>query len=78
MVNWAQDEERYSRMSSFVNWLPPHVGRRVILLFSFVIFAFARSGRCGTVSSGSRTLDGTFFDSAYDTTLSLPFSARAI
>ena len=60
-------------MFSCVIWLPPHVGRRVILLFSFVIFTFARSGRCGTVSSGSRTLDGTFFDSACDTTLSLPF-----
>ena len=55
-------------MSSFVNWLPAHVGRRAIILFSVVIFAFARSGCHGTVSSGSRTLDGTFFDSAYDTT----------
>ena len=62
----------------FVVWLPPHVGRRATFLFSFVIFAFAGSGRCGAVSSVSGTLDGTLFDSADDTThLVVFFSARA-
>ena len=69
MVNLSQDEERYSRMHSFVIWLPLLVGRSAIFLFSFVIFALAGSGRCGAVSSRSGTLDGTFFDSADDTQL---------
>ena len=51
----------------FVVWLPPHVGRSAIFLFSFVILA-AAGGRCGAVSSRSGTLDGTLFDSADDTT----------
>ena len=55
-------------MRSWVIWLPPLVGRRAIFLFSFVIFAFAGGGRCGVVSSGSGTLDGTLLDSAGDTT----------
>ena len=67
MVKWAHEEEIYSRMSSVVIWLPSHVGRRVILPLSFVIFAFAKHGGCGAVSSRSGTLDGTLFDSAWHT-----------
>ena len=52
----------------FVIWLPPLVERRGIFLLSFVIFAFAGSGRCGAVSSMSGTLNRTLFDSADDTT----------
>ena len=55
-------------MHSLVIWLSPLVGRRAIYLFSVVIFAFAGDGRCGVVSSGSGTLDGTLLDSAEDTT----------
>ena len=47
-------------------------------LFSVVIFAFIGDGRCGVVSSGSGTLDGTLLDSAEDTTHFVVFSARAI
>ena len=50
-----------------VVWLPPLVGRRAIFLLSFVIFAFAGSGRRGVDSSGSGTLDSS----------RCPFSARA-
>ena len=48
-------------MSSFVIWLPPHDGRRVKILFSFVIFAFAGSGCHGVVSSRYGTLEVFFF-----------------
>ena len=62
----------------FAVWLPPHVGRRAILLFSFVILAFAAGGRCGAVSSRCGTLDGTLSDSADDRTHLVVFSPRAI
>ena len=55
-------------MHSLVIWLSPLVARRAFFLFSVVIFAFAGGGRCGVVSSGSGTLDGTLLDSAEDTT----------
>ena len=58
----------------FVVWLPPYVGRRAILLFSFVILAFAAGGRCGDVSSRSCT----HFDSVDDTIHLVVFSPRAI
>ena len=67
MANSSPDEERYSRMHSFVIWLPLLVGRRAIFLFTFVIFAVEGSGRCGAVSSGSGTLDGTLLGSDDDT-----------
>ena len=53
-------------MSSCVIWLPPHFGRRVKILFSFVIFAFAGSGCYGVVSLGYGKLEFFFFlNSAY-------------
>ena len=80
-MNLSQDEERYSRRFSSCHlaattcWKACHIS----LLFSFVIFAFAGGGRCGVVSSGSGTLDGTLLDSAGDTThLVVFFFPRAI
>ena len=78
MVKWTHDDEKFSRMHSFVIWLPPLDGRRAIFLFSFVIFAFEGGGCCVVVSSRSGTLDGTLLDSTADTThFVLFFSARA-
>ena len=78
MANLTHGEEIYSQMHSLVIWLSPLVARRAIYLFSVVIFAFAGGDRCGVVSSGSGTLDGTLLESADDRPHLVVFSPRAI